>query len=228
MGFPMGVIRASGILWIPKLNNYVADSFQIKFIGTGWACTCAASWLFAHRAQMGMTRMQELNNTWADSLQIKFIGTILACRCTTLWSFAHWGHMGMPMGIISSLGTCPNSANTRRINSRLSSLEPFCLWMCSFMVICPSGQHGHAHGRNNGSWNIADTKTQQPLGRFTPNRVHCNHIGLYMYNAMVICPSEPLGHAYGCNKCPWNLVHRAEDPTVICLLFWNLCYDDRE
>ena len=39
----MGVIKAPGILRIPKLSNHWADSIQIKSIGTVLICRCATS-----------------------------------------------------------------------------------------------------------------------------------------------------------------------------------------
>ena len=55
------------------------------------------------------------------------------------------------------------------------------LYMCNVVVICLLGLHGCAHGRNKVSWNFADSVTEQPLGRFTPNQVHWNCLGLKMY-----------------------------------------------
>ena len=53
--------------------------------------------------------------------------------------------------------------------------------------------------------NFMDAAIQQPLGWFTPNQVHWNHLGLQMCNIMVICPSGPHGHAHRCNKDSWKL-----------------------
>ena len=54
------------------------------------------------------------------------------------------------------------------------------LLMCNNMVICPSGPNGHAHRNKTGllELNIVDAETLQPLGRFTPNQIHWNHLGL--------------------------------------------------
>ena len=44
------------------------------------------------------------------------------------------------------------------------------LYVYNVMVICPSAHNGHAHGHENGSWNLVAARTQQPIGRFTPNQ----------------------------------------------------------
>ena len=51
---PLGIIRAPGILQMPKHHNHWADSLQINFIGTVLACRCATAWSFAHGGIMGM------------------------------------------------------------------------------------------------------------------------------------------------------------------------------
>ena len=38
-----------------------------------------------------------------------------------------------------------------------------------------------------------------------PNKVHWDHLGLYMCNVMVSCPSGKDVHAHGRNKGSWNL-----------------------
>ena len=68
--------------------------------------------------------------------------------------------------------------------------------------------------------NISGALTQQSLGRLTPNQVYLNHLGLYVCNVVVICPSDPHGRAHGLNKCPCNLAmpelsnHRANSPQI--------------
>ena len=55
---------------------------------------------------------------------------------------------------------------------------------------------------------LVDTGTQ-PLGWFTPNRVHWNRIGLYMCNVMLIYPGGGggghNGQTHGHDKGPWNI-----------------------
>ena len=53
-------------------------------------------------------------------------------------------------------------------------------------------------------WNLADDRTPHPRGRFTPNQVLWNCLGMYMCNVMmVICPCGHNGH--GCHKDSWNI-----------------------
>ena len=54
--------------------------------------------------------------------------------------------------------------------------------------------------------------TQQPMGRFTPNEIHWNCLGLYMCNVIVICPCGHYGHAHW-HEGFWNLVDaRSHEP----------------
>ena len=41
-----------------------------------------------------------------------------------------------------------------------------------------------------------DARTQQPLGRFTSNKLHWNHLCQLTCNVMVICPSRPQWYSY--------------------------------
>ena len=68
--------------------------------------------------------------------------------------------------------------------------------------------------------------TWPTLGRFTPNQVHWKHMGLWVCSVMVICPSEPHGHAHGRNKRSWDLNHSAGDhPMIYLLIFWNYLWN---
>ena len=101
------------------------------------------------------------------------------------------------------------------IHCKSSSLGPFCLRVCSIMVIFPLGQHVPSNGCNKWSSNLADAKTQQPVGGCTSFWMNGNCHGLYICNAMVICSSWPHGRAHRHNNCSsWNLVQRSGDPPV--------------
>ena len=76
--------------------------------------------------------------------------------------------------------------------------------MCNAMVICRWGHNGRVHVYEKGFWNHVDAGIRQPLGRFTPNVVHWNRLGLPMYNIMVIFPWGHNGHVHGRDKGSWN------------------------
>ena len=81
------------------------------------------------------------------------------------------------------------------------------------------GHMGMPKGITEHSWNFADTTTQQPLGWFTPNQDYWKCLGLFMCNVMVICSLGPHGHVHGRDKYFCNLVPRAGNRPVICLLW---------
>ena len=138
----------------------------------------------------------ELSNHRADSLQIKFIGTALPFRCAMAWSFAYGHSKGSwnlaDAGTQQSLGWfTPNQVHWNRLG----------LYVCNIVVIFPWRHNGHAHGHDKGPWNLADAGTQHPLGRFTPNQVTCNRLGLWVCSSMVICLRGRNGHGHS----SWNL-----------------------
>ena len=89
--------------------------------------------------------------------------------------------MGMSMGVIRAYRILqmlelrdhwPNSLQIKLIGTILAC-------SCAMRGHLPIGAtwtcpHGHAHGCNKGSWNLADTETQQPPGRCTQNQVRWN------------------------------------------------------
>ena len=122
------------------------------------------------------------------------------------------GDYGM-VSVRTSVCPAHNSATVCPIHSKSSSLElsqPLDVQRHGHLPI--GGHMGVPMGAirapgicNEGFWNLSDTRTWQPLVRFTPNWVLWNRLSLQMCNVMAICPWGHNGCAHGHDKGSWNL-----------------------
>ena len=127
--------------------------------------------------------------------------------------------IGLRPSVHASMRLVCNSATTGLIHSKSSSLELSLDVQSTIVSRCTTswslvlwGHMGMPMGIirtpeicNKGFWNLADARTQQPLGRLTWNQVHWNHLSLSMCNIMVICPLGHNGCVHGCDKGSWNI-----------------------